>query len=257
MDFDPAFRALADKSRRELLDRLFENNGQTSGELCDGLDMSRQAVTKHLAILEEAKLVATLWRGREKLHYLNPAPIHDIAERWIGKYERGRLRVLSSSRKSWRQTMAESRFVYVTYIRTTPEKLWQALIEPEFTRQYWCETWQDCDWKQGSSWKLMIPDGRVGDAGEVLEIDPPRRLVALVAERVHAGAEGRRLLARDFELEPDGESVKLTVTHEMDKPDSKLIEASPAAGRTSSRASRACWRPASRSSKTRKWPEGM
>ena len=99
MDFDPAFRALADKSRRELLDRLFENNGQTLGELCDGLDMSRQAVTKHLAILEEANLVATLRRGREKLHYLNPAPIHAIAERWIRKYERGRIRVLSELKK--------------------------------------------------------------------------------------------------------------------------------------------------------------
>ena len=95
MDFGPAFRALADENRRELLDRLFEKNGQTLGELCGGLDMSRQAVTKHLAILEEANLVATLWRGREKLHYLNPAPIQAIAERWIRKYERGRIRVLS------------------------------------------------------------------------------------------------------------------------------------------------------------------
>lgn len=99
MDFDPAFRALADKSRRGLLDRLFEKNGQTLGELCAGLDMSRQAVTKHLAILEEANLVTTLWRGREKLHYLNPAPIHAIAERWISKYERSRVRVLSELKK--------------------------------------------------------------------------------------------------------------------------------------------------------------
>ena len=99
MDFDPAFRALADTSRRALLDRLFEKNGQTLGELCDGLDMSRQAVTKHLAILEETNLVATLWRGREKLHYLNPAPIQAIAERWIRKYERGRIRVLSELKK--------------------------------------------------------------------------------------------------------------------------------------------------------------
>src|SRR5262249_7689384 len=99
MDFDPAFRALADKSRRELLDRLFEKNGQTLGELCDGLDMSRQAVTKHLAILEEANLVTTLWRGREKRHYLNPAPIHASAERWIRKSERSRIRVLSEFKK--------------------------------------------------------------------------------------------------------------------------------------------------------------
>ena len=99
MDFDPVFRALADKNRRELLDRLFEKNGQTLGELCAGLAMSRQAVTKHLAILEEANLVTTLRRGREKLHYLNPAPIHAIAERWIRKYERNRIRVLSELKK--------------------------------------------------------------------------------------------------------------------------------------------------------------
>src|SRR5262249_33925282 len=92
---DSVFRALADATRRQLLDRLYANNGQTLGELCERLDMTRQAVTKHLALLEEANLVATVWRGREKLHYLNPVPIHEIAERWIGKFERGRLRVLA------------------------------------------------------------------------------------------------------------------------------------------------------------------
>jgi DNA-binding transcriptional ArsR family regulator len=94
-DHDAAFRALSDASRRELLDRLHAKNGQTLNELCNGLRMSRQAVTKHLTILEEANLVATHWRGREKLHFLNPVPIHDIAERWIRKYERGRLRALA------------------------------------------------------------------------------------------------------------------------------------------------------------------
>jgi len=92
---DLVFRALADGSRRELLDRLFADNGQTLGELCRRLDMTRQAVSKHLAILEEANLVATVRRGREKLHYLNPVPINQIAERWIGKFERHRLQALS------------------------------------------------------------------------------------------------------------------------------------------------------------------
>jgi len=92
---DRVFKALADASRRELLDRLRADNGQTLGQLCAKLDMTRQAVTKHLAILEEANLVAVIWRGREKLHYLNPVPIHEIAERWIGKFERGRLRLLA------------------------------------------------------------------------------------------------------------------------------------------------------------------
>ena len=96
---DTVFRALADESRRTLLDRLHARNGQTLSEMCEGLDMTRQAVTKHLAILEEANLVVTQKRGREKLHYLNPVPINEIAERWIGKYERGRLRALAELKK--------------------------------------------------------------------------------------------------------------------------------------------------------------
>jgi DNA-binding transcriptional ArsR family regulator len=96
---DKVFKALADPSRRLLLDRLHAENGQTLGRLCEHLDTSRQAVTKHLAVLEEANLVAVVWRGREKLHYLNPVPIHEIAERWIGKFERGRLRVLAELKK--------------------------------------------------------------------------------------------------------------------------------------------------------------
>jgi DNA-binding transcriptional ArsR family regulator len=98
-DMDRVFKALADPTRRQLLDRLFAENGQTLGQLCAQLDMTRQAVTKHLAVLEEANLVATIWRGREKLHYLNPVPIHEIAQRWIGKYEEGRLRVLAELKK--------------------------------------------------------------------------------------------------------------------------------------------------------------
>jgi len=92
---DKVFKALADASRRELLDRLRTENGQTLGQLCANLDMTRQAVTKHLALLEEANLVVVLRRGREKLHYLNPVPIHEIAERWIGKFERARLDALA------------------------------------------------------------------------------------------------------------------------------------------------------------------
>jgi DNA-binding transcriptional ArsR family regulator len=101
---DAVFKALADASRRELLDRLRAENGQTLNELCARLSMTRQAVSKHLAILEEANLVATVWRGREKLHYLNPVPIHEIGERWIGKFERQRVQALSDLK-----TMLEKR----------------------------------------------------------------------------------------------------------------------------------------------------
>lgn len=100
MSMDAVFRALADPSRRRLLDRLHARNGQTLSELCDGVEMSRQAVSKHLALLEEANLVAIAWRGREKLHFLNPVPIHEIGERWIAKYERGRLKALSALKRA-------------------------------------------------------------------------------------------------------------------------------------------------------------
>ena len=98
-DMDPVFKALADASRRRLLDRLYADQGQTLGALAAGLDMTRQAVSQHLAVLEAANLIATVKRGREKLHYLNPVPIHDIAERWIGKYERQRLSALAELKK--------------------------------------------------------------------------------------------------------------------------------------------------------------
>jgi len=98
-EMDAVFKALADRSRRKLLDRLHQGNGRTLGELCRHLDMTRQAVTKHLGLLEEANLVAVVWRGREKLHYLNPVPLHELYERWIGKYERHRLQALSDLKK--------------------------------------------------------------------------------------------------------------------------------------------------------------
>ncbi len=101
MSMDAVFKALGDPSRRELLDRLHARNGQTLGELCEGQDMTRQAVTKHLGILEDANLVVTRKRGREKLHYLNPVPIHEVADRWISKYERSRLRALSDLKKQF------------------------------------------------------------------------------------------------------------------------------------------------------------
>jgi uncharacterized protein YndB with AHSA1/START domain len=113
----------------------------------------------------------------------------------------------------------------VTYIRTTPEKLWQALLEPEFTRQFWSETWQECEWKKGASWRLMIPDGRVADTGEVLEIEPMRRLVLSWRNEFKPELREEGYSRMTYELEQQGDSVKLTVRHEMDKADSKFIDA--------------------------------
>jgi uncharacterized protein YndB with AHSA1/START domain len=121
--------------------------------------------------------------------------------------------------------MASSRFVYVTYIRTTPEKLWQALLDPEFTRQYWSETRHESEWKPGAAWRLMIPDGRVGDSGEILEIEPQRRLVLTWRNEFKPELRAEGYSSMTYELEQQGDVVKLTLIHEMDKPDSKLIEA--------------------------------
>jgi len=121
--------------------------------------------------------------------------------------------------------MAESQFVYVTYIRTTPEKLWKALTEPEFTRRYWMATTQESEWKPGASWKILFADGRMADSGEIVEIDPPRRLALKWRNEIfpEMTAEGYSRLT--YELELTGEAVKLTVTHTMDKSESKFIKA--------------------------------
>src|SRR5271165_2200467 len=120
--------------------------------------------------------------------------------------------------------MKNARFVYVVYIRTTQQKLWDALRKPEFTRQYWQGTWQDCDWKVGSSWKLMIPDGRVGDAGQVLEFDPPRKFVVSWRNEFIPELREEEFSRVTFDLETVGDLVKLTVIHEIDKPQSILID---------------------------------
>jgi uncharacterized protein YndB with AHSA1/START domain len=115
--------------------------------------------------------------------------------------------------------------MYVTYIRTTPEKLWQALTEPEFTRKFWAATVQECDWKVGSTWKLVVPDGRVADDGQVVEIDPPRKLVLTWRNHLFPEMTAEGFSHMTYELEAKGETVKLTVTHTMDRKDSKLVKA--------------------------------
>src|SRR6185436_1547231 len=127
-DMDLVFKALADRTRRYLLDQLHEHNGQTLGELCARVAMTRQSATQHLAVLESANLISTVRRGREKLHYLNPVPLHEMQERWIDKFERPRLRVLSAVKRQTEDTMSDRpTFVYTTYIESTPEKVWHAL----------------------------------------------------------------------------------------------------------------------------------
>lgn len=234
---DEVFRALADPSRRRLLDSLNDRNGQTLRELCEGLEMTRQAVSKHLAVLEAANLVTTRRQGREKLHYLNAEPVNAIADRWIHRYDRGRVHALADLKTALESaTMSTDEFVYTSYIKTTPEKLWQALTDPAFTKRYWGATFET-DWKPGSPmvWEQF---GWVGKDPEqvVLESDPYRRLSytwhtvdQAFGEQFEFSPEDTAALMAEprskvtFEIEPLGELVKLTVVHDGFGPDSKML----------------------------------
>nr|WP_148309959.1 metalloregulator ArsR/SmtB family transcription factor [Kutzneria albida] len=212
---DLVFRALADQTRRYLLDRLHEQNGQTLGELCEHLGMTRQSATQHLGLLEQANLISTVRRGREKLHYLNPVPLHEIQERWIDKFERPRLRVLSAvKRRAEGQDMGDRpNYVYVTYIESTPEKVWQALTDAELTGQYWGHH-NVSDWQVGSRWEHQRTDGTgIPDVvGEVLVSEPPRKLVTSWAP---PGDEVPERTSRvTFDIAAHEGVVRLTVTHE-------------------------------------------
>jgi DNA-binding transcriptional ArsR family regulator/uncharacterized protein YndB with AHSA1/START domain len=235
---DEVFRALADASRRRLLDRLNARNGQSLRELCAGLDMARQSVSKHLAVLTEANLVTTVWRGREKLHYLNAEPINAIADRWISQYDRARVHALADLKTALESTpMANPEFVYMTYIRTTPQLLWQALTEPEFTRRYWgVELESDWTPKSPMTWRQGgVP---ISDPEQVvLESEPFHRLSYTWhtftpdwAAAVGVGEEQRALAAQErrskvtFTIEPHGATVKLTVVHDDFEPGSTVLQ---------------------------------
>jgi uncharacterized protein YndB with AHSA1/START domain len=153
--------------------------------------------------------------------------------------------------------MPDSRFVYVTYIRTTPEKLWQALLDPEFTSRYWCETRHESQWQPGASWRSMIPDGRVADSGEILEIEPHRRLVLTWRNEFKAELHAEGYSRLTYELEKVAESVKLTVTHEMDKPRSKLIEAVSGGWPAILSSLKSLLETGEPLDETRHWPKGM
>jgi uncharacterized protein YndB with AHSA1/START domain/DNA-binding transcriptional ArsR family regulator len=212
---DTVFKALADRTRRHLLDRLHERNGQTLGELCDHLDMARQSATQHLDVLEAANLISTVRRGREKLHYLNPVPLHEIQERWIDKFERPRLRGLSTlKRRAEEHDMAtKPSFVYVTFIHSSPVRVWTALTDSDLTAEYWGHR-NVSDWQVGSSWEHQRTDGSgIADVvGTVLETVPPERLVITFAGPGEELVDGPSQVT--FDIEPHGEIVRLTVTHE-------------------------------------------
>jgi uncharacterized protein YndB with AHSA1/START domain len=211
---DPVFKALADPTRRTLLDALFEEDGQTLTELEGRLPMTRFGVMKHLRVLQEANLVATKRRGREKLHFLNPVPIRLVHDRWVSKYAEPWAAALSGLKHTLEDRTMEK--VFEIYIKTTPERLWEAITEAELRQKYNFGVGISSDWTPGSRYEAVHPGAGIAIAeGENLEVDPPRRLVqsftALWSEDVKEEGTSRVT----WEIEPVGDSCRLTVTHDQ------------------------------------------
>jgi uncharacterized protein YndB with AHSA1/START domain len=211
---DEVFRALADPTRRSLLDELFKDDGQTLSALEERLPMTRFGVMKHLKVLEEAHLVTTRKRGREKLHFLNPVPIQLVHDRWVSKYAEPWAATLTGLKRRLEDRPMEK--VFEIYIKTTPERLWEAITDSDMRAKYSFGVGITSDWTNGSEYKAAVPSVIDIASGENLEVDPPRRLVqsfnALWSDDVKAEGTSRVT----WEITPVGDdSVALTVTHDQ------------------------------------------
>ena len=207
------FRALADPTRRSLLDELFERDGQSLSALEGRLPMTRFGVMKHLRVLEEAGLVTTRRRGREKLHFLNPVPIRLVHDRWVNKYAEPWAATPSGLKHDLEEELMEK--VFEIYIKTTPERLWEAITDSELRAKYNFGVGVISDWTPGSRYEGVHPmaPGALLD-GENLEVHPPRRLVQSFTARWSEEAEREGSSRVTWEIEPIGDSCRLTVTHD-------------------------------------------
>jgi uncharacterized protein YndB with AHSA1/START domain/DNA-binding transcriptional ArsR family regulator len=209
---DDVFRALADPTRRRLLDTLFKKDGQTLHALEKRLPMTRFGVMKHLKLLEDAGLVVTKRRGREKLHFLNAVPIRLLHDRWVSKYTEPWVATLSDLKNRLENNTMER--VFEIYIKTTPERLWKAITDTEMRSKYTFGAVVTSNWKPGSRYEAVGRGARIFE-GENLEVDPPRRLVqsfrALWGEDVKSEGTSRVT----WEIQPVGDSCRLTVTHDQ------------------------------------------
>ncbi|MBC8163849.1 MAG: SRPBCC domain-containing protein [Roseiflexaceae bacterium] len=222
MDQDIIFKALADTSRRTLLDLLFQHDGRSLVELQAHLPMTRFGTMKHLQVLEDAKLITTRKVGREKLHYLNAVPIQMVYDRWVSKYAQPWARTLVDLKYSLEDEMAERPTrVFEIFIRTTPAQLWQALIDGALTQQYYMGTRVESTWTPGAKYRYLTPDGGVLLQGQVLEINPPHRLVTTFQPtwNIEAYAQPSKVI---WEITQVGSACRVTVTHEGLDPTSAL-----------------------------------
>ncbi len=207
------FKALADPTRRSLLDELFGADGQTLSALEGRFSMTRIGVMKHLKQLEEAGLVVTKRRGREKLHFLNTIPIRLVHDRWVSKYTEPWVAGLIGIKNQLENPMEK---VFEIYIRTTPERLWEAITDPEIRSKYNFGSRLTSEWTPGSRYEMSHPgaDGLLGE-GENLEVDPPRRLVQSMVALWSDDAKSEGTSRVTWEIEPIGDSCRLTVTHDQ------------------------------------------
>jgi len=210
---DDVFRSLADPTRRSLLDALFAEDGQSLTALEARLPMTRFGVMKHLKVLEEANLVVTRRRGREKLHFLNPVPIRLVHDRWVSKYAEPWAAGLSELKTRLEGRSMEK--VYEIYIKTTPERLWEAITHPDLRSKYSFGMHVRSDWTTGSSYESSGPDGNgVWVEGENVEVDPPKRLVQTMRALWSDEVKDEGWSTVSWEIEPVGEgSCRLTVVH--------------------------------------------
>jgi uncharacterized protein YndB with AHSA1/START domain len=210
---DAVFKALADPTRRTLLDELFRQDGQSLSALEQRLPMTRFGVMKHLKVLEESGLVVARKRGREKLHFLNPVPIRLVHDRWVSKYTEPWAATLTGLKRTLEEAVMEK--VFEIYIKTTPERLWEAITDSELRRKYTFGVGVTSDWSPGSHYEAVHPAAGITiSEGENLEVEPPRRLVqsftALWSDEVRSEGTSRVT----WEIEPVGDSCRLTVTHD-------------------------------------------
>ena len=215
----PVFRALADPGRRILLDRLFERDGQTLGELCSALPgMTRFGVMKHLGVLEVADLVTTQKVGREKRHFLNPVPIRQAHDRWIGKFAEPVVGAMSFMKRALEAPMKPVDHVYSVYIKASPERIWRAITEGDETVRYYFETRVASTWEVGAAITYAYPDGSIAADGEVLEIAPGRRVAMTFHPRWTAEIEAEGPVRMTWAIEPGDEPsapTRLVVTTAM------------------------------------------
>jgi uncharacterized protein YndB with AHSA1/START domain/predicted transcriptional regulator len=212
---EKVFKALADRTRRKLLDALRKRDGQTLTELEERFEMTRFGVMKHLRLLEDAGLVVTRKVGREKLHYLNPVPIRSIQDRWISKYAEPWAASLTDLKNMLEETMeTKPSHLFQTYIRTTPELLWRAITTPEETKRYFFGSSVQSDWKAGSPISYVGDTGAHDLDGRILEIDPPRKLVVTFEMTHNPEASKDRPSRVTWEIEQQGALCLLTVLHD-------------------------------------------